>query len=65
VKVSIEADRCEGYGMCTVHLPDVIKLDDLGYAYVEHEGAVPDGLEARAKHAILDCPVHAIHETDS
>ncbi len=62
MKVTIEAARCEGYGMCTVHLPDIFKLDDLGYAYTEDEGAVPDGMEDRAKDAILDCPVHAIRE---
>lgn len=65
MKVRIEAARCEGYGTCAAHAPDVFKLDEWGYAYVEDDGTVPPSSEDEARRAILECPVHAIRETDS
>jgi ferredoxin len=62
VKVRLDAETCAGFGNCAVHLPEVFELDEWGYAFVEDDGAVPVGMEARAKRAILDCPAHAIHE---
>jgi ferredoxin len=64
VKVRVDAERCEGFGNCAVHLPEVFVLDDWGYASVEGDGAVPEGKEQLATRAIHDCPAHAIHETD-
>jgi ferredoxin len=64
MKVRIEADRCDGFGNCAIHLPEVFRLDDSGFAYVEGDGTVPDGLEDRARHAVVDCPKYAIRETD-
>jgi ferredoxin len=62
VNVRVEAAKCEGYGTCAVHLAELFKLDEWGYAYVEGDGAVPAADEDRARRAILDCPVHAIGE---
>jgi len=61
MKVRLEVAKCEGYGTCNVHLPEVFKLDEWGYAFLEGDGTVPDGKEDLARRAVIDCPVHAIH----
>jgi ferredoxin len=50
--------------MCADVLPDVFKLDEWGYAYVESSGDVPADLEDLARHAIRSCPTDAISELD-
>lgn len=60
MRVHIDASTCEGYGTCATHLPEVFKLDEWGYAFVEDDGQVPAGSEDLAARAIRDCPVHAI-----
>lgn len=62
MKVRLDTDQCAGFGNCEVHLPEVFVLDEWGYASLREEGDVPEGMEGRAKRAILDCPAHAIHE---
>jgi ferredoxin len=64
MKVRVDAELCEGFGNCAVHLPEVFELDDWGYASVEGDGTVPEGMEHLATRAIHDCPAHAIHEAD-
>jgi ferredoxin len=60
MKVRVDATKCEGYGTCAAHLPEVFKLDEWGYASVEGDGEVPAGKEDLARRAIYDCPVNAI-----
>ena len=42
--------RCDGYGICAVHLPDRITLDEWGYPVIE-PGPVPERLLSRARRA--------------
>lgn len=65
MQVRVDATKCEGYGNCARHLPDVFKLDEWGYAYTEGDGAVPQGKEPLARRAIADCPTGAISSTVS
>lgn len=60
MKVRVDATRCQAYGTCAIHLPQVFKLDEWGYATTEAAGLVPGGLEEAARKAILDCPERAI-----
>jgi ferredoxin len=64
MKVKVSKALCEGFGTCGTHAPDVFKLDEWGYASVEGDGTVPPGQEAQVKRAIIDCPVHAITESE-
>jgi ferredoxin len=57
----VEAAKCDGFGTCAEHCPEVFKLDEWGYAYVETP-EVPDDVADRARRALMDCPVHAIVE---
>ena len=64
MRVRLEVAKCEGYGNCAAHLPEVFKLDEWGYAYLEGDGTVSDEDAPRAQRAIVDCPVHAISKIE-
>lgn len=49
---------CCGYGICADICPDVFKLDEQGFAYVD--GPVPAAFEATALEALAECPEEAI-----
>ena len=51
--------RCDGYGICAVHLPERIGLDEWGYPVIE-PGPVPERLLSRARRAVDACPVLAL-----
>ncbi len=51
--------RCDGYGICAVHLPERITLDEWGYPVIE-PGPVPERLLSRARRAADACPVLAL-----
>lgn len=60
MRVRVDADLCEGYGTCVNIAPDLFKLDEWGYAFVEGEGDVPKEREEDARRAVIECPMHAI-----
>lgn len=51
--------RCDGYGVCALHLPERITLDEWGYPVIE-PGPVPDRVLSHARRAIDSCPVLAL-----
>lgn len=65
LRVQVDSVKCEGFGTCAVHCPELFELDDLGYASVIGDGEVTPELRETAVRAVLDCPTHAIHEIDS
>jgi len=64
VKVRVDATKCQAFGICAEHLPEVFTLDDWGYASAENDGEVPAGKEEQAHRAIRDCPENAIIQID-
>jgi ferredoxin len=60
VKVRVEAAKCEGFGICATHSPEVFLLDEWGYASVRGDGEIATGEESQVQRAIADCPAHAI-----
>jgi len=58
VSIQVDRIRCDGYGMCSELLPELIDLDDWGYPIVR-AGSVPDELLEHARRAIEVCPVLA------
>jgi ferredoxin len=60
MKVSIDADRCEGHGRCYSVCPDLFEPDEVGNGRPIGTGVVPKGLEARARLAEANCPEHAV-----
>ena len=60
MRIAIDAAKCEGHSRCYALAPDLVDVDDLGYAFVLGTGAVPDGLEDRARLIVDNCPEFAI-----
>jgi ferredoxin len=53
--------KCCGYGICAEICPEVFKLDENGFAYVE--GPVPPEHMAAALEAYAECPEEAIEHS--
>ncbi len=64
MKVSVDADRCQGHTLCAMAAPELFKLrDEDGHAYVDDEN-VPSGLEDAATDAHETCPEQAVIRSD-
>ena len=59
MRVSVDADRCEGHARCWDICPAVFDLDDEGHAVVL-VAEVPSGHEQKARDAARNCPERAI-----
>lgn len=62
MKVRLNKSLCDGFGTCGAHAPNVIEIDEWGYANLKGNGDVPEGEEDNTRRAIIACPVHAIVE---
>jgi len=59
MKVTVDAELCQGHARCWDLCPEVFDLDDEGYAYVTL-AEVPPELEDKARQAARNCPERAI-----
>jgi len=59
MKVSVDADVCQGHARCWEICPDVFDLDDEGHSVAKSED-VPAGLEDQVLQAVANCPERAI-----
>ena len=60
MQVRVDRQRCQGHGRCYATAPEVFEPDDVGDGYVIGDGAVPAGLEDKARLAVANCPERAI-----
>ena len=60
MKVSIEADKCQGHNRCYALAPELFDVDDYGQALVIGDATVAPGLEDKARLAVANCPEYAI-----
>jgi ferredoxin len=58
VKVTIDVERCCGFGDCALLAPEIFVMGDAVAAVVLSD--VPDSLESAACSAVHACPVAAI-----
>ena len=63
LRVSIAAERCQGHNRCCLVAPELFDSDDEGHAHARGDGAVPAGLEQKARLAMANCPEHAVRVT--
>lgn len=63
LKVSVEAERCQGHNRCYAIAPELFEVDELGNAKARGDGEVPAALEEKARRAVKNCPEHAIRLT--
>lgn len=59
MKLYLDSTRCQGYGLCQEKAPDLVELDEWGYAAVP-EPAVPGGAAGDARAAVDVCPAQAL-----
>ena len=56
----VDADKCQGHNRCHALLPELIRVDDLGFAHALGEGLVPASLLEKARLAVGNCPEYAV-----
>ncbi|MFE7271444.1 ferredoxin [Streptomyces sp. NPDC057623] len=59
MKLLLDSTRCQGYGLCQEPAPELIDLDEWGYAQVRVTD-VAKGDEAAAEAAVAACPNSAL-----
>ncbi|MEU1406661.1 ferredoxin [Streptomyces sp. NPDC005728] len=59
MKLLLDSTRCQGYGLCQEPAPELVDLDEWGYAQVRGN-EVPAGGEDAAVAAVAACPNSAL-----
>ncbi|MGY4966087.1 ferredoxin [Streptomyces sp. 900105245] len=59
MKLLLDSTLCQGYGLCQEPAPELIDLDEWGYAQVRGT-IVPEGGEEAAAAAVAACPNSAL-----
>lgn len=60
MKVSIDAELCQGHGRCFSLAPGLFEFDDLGNGVVIGDGVLNEQTLELAQLAQANCPEHAI-----
>ena len=64
MKLRLDPDKCQGHNRCCSLAPELFDTDEYGMAVVLHGGAVPVGLEEKARSCVDNCPEYAIEITE-
>jgi ferredoxin len=59
MRVTVDADVCQGHARCWQICPEVFSLDEEGHSYVAAPD-VPPAVEAKVREAANNCPERAI-----
>jgi len=59
MRLHVDPTACQAYGLCTEKAPDLVDLDEWGYAAVR-DGDVPPGSVEAARAAVAACPNRAL-----
>jgi len=60
VRLVLDAARCDGHGICALRCPELVSLDEWGYAAIG-DGTVADtSTLRRARRAMAACPERAL-----
>ena len=49
MKLTVDPTICQGYGLCADEAPELVELDDAGYATIIGDGEVGDELQSAAE----------------
>lgn len=60
MRIVVDSEKCEGHNRCYSLAPELVDVDDYGYASAIGDGNVPPELEAKARLAVDNCPEFAI-----
>lgn len=59
-RLIVDAGRCQGHNRCQIIVPELIEVDDHGFASVRGDGTVPAELGEKARLAVRNCPEFAL-----
>ena len=59
-RLIIDAERCQGHGVCTIHAPVLVKISDDGGRAISLLDFIPAPELLRARRAVDNCPERAI-----
>jgi ferredoxin len=59
MKLLLDSTLCQGYGLCQEHAPELVELDEWGYAAVIAV-SVPPAAEDEARTCAASCPNSAL-----
>lgn len=60
MRLEVIPDKCQGHNRCHVLAPELIEIDDLGFAHVKNGGHIPPDCIEKAKLAVRNCPEFAL-----
>ncbi len=60
VRLVVDAARCDGHGICALRCPDLVALDQWGFARVDGRDVVERVVVRRARRAVAACPAGAL-----
>lgn len=60
MRLEVIGDKCQGHNRCKVLLPELIEVDDHGFAHVKGDGLVPAALAEKARLTVRNCPEFAL-----
>lgn len=60
MKLVLDQAACQGYGLCQDAAPDLVDLDDWGYAGLLGDGTVAGDHQGQTREAATVCPVAAL-----
>ena len=64
-RLILNSERCQGHNRCHVIVPELISVDELGFAQVRGDGLIPQPLAGKARLAVRNCPEFALRVTRS
>ena len=59
-RLAIEAATCDGHGICALRCPELISLDEWGFASIDRRVVADPTTIRRASRAVRACPAGAL-----
>lgn len=64
-RLVVDGEKCQGHNRCRLLAPELIEIDDLGFAHAKGDGKVLPEQAEKARLAVRNCPEFALRlETD-
>lgn len=63
-RLVVDGSKCQGHNRCQRLIPDLVEIDDLGFAHASGSGVVPPELAEKARLAVRNCPEFALRLVD-
>ena len=59
-RLVVDGEKCQGHNRCRLLAPELIDVDDHGFAHAKGDGAVPPEQLPKAQLAVRNCPEFAL-----